>query len=164
MFIPCGAQEKIFSRMCTLLFSTQRHRFFFLLRLCCNMLESQFLVQQFFLRANTVLPLSVRTARRTRRRPAITPFPPPTCRTPSASSRRCRSATRPARRRRRRRRASLNRTRSPSTSTAATPNSKTFTSGPTSRRRGCRARWRRTPTVREHRHFRRPLNWYKWPI
>lgn len=75
-------------------------------------------------------------------------FHPPTCRTHSESSRRCRNGTRHGRPRRRRRRASSSRTRWSLTSTAATPNSKTSTSDPTSLRKGCRARWRHTPMVR----------------
>lgn len=112
--------------------------------LCCSVWRSRCSNNPFL----SLARLSARTGRPTWRLPATHRCPPPTCRTPSASSRRCRSATKHERPKRRRRRASSSKTRWSSTSTAATPNSKTSTSDPTSHRRGCRARWRLILMVR----------------
>lgn len=112
--------------------------------LCCSVWRSRCSNNPFL----SLARLSARTGRPTWRLPATHRCPPPTCRTPSASSRRCRSATKHERPKRKRRRASSSKTRWSSTSTAATPNSKTSTSDPTSHRRGCRARWRLILMVR----------------
>lgn len=91
---------------------------------------------------------SARTERPTWKLQVTRPCPLPTCRMLSASSKRYRNATRHERLKRRRKKASSSRTRWSSTSTAATLSSKTFTSGPTSPRRGCKAHSRHILMVR----------------